>query len=83
MWITANCGKFLKSWEYQATLPKNPVKEQQLEPDMEQWTSSKFGKEYVKAECCHLAYYSMQSTSRAALDELKLESRMPGEISIT
>ena len=25
------------------------VKEQQLEPDMEQWTGSKLGKEYVKA----------------------------------
>ena len=29
---------------------------QQLEPDMEQWTSSKFGKEYVKAVYCHPAY---------------------------
>ena len=25
------------------------VKKQQLEPDMEQWTGSKLGKEYVKA----------------------------------
>ena len=37
--------------------------EQQLEPDMEQQTGSKLGKEYVKAVCCHPAYLtSMQST---------------------
>ena len=32
------------------------VKKQQLEPDMEQWTASKLGKEYAKAVYCHLAY---------------------------
>ena len=32
------------------------VKNQQLEPDMEQWTGSKLGKEYVKAIYCHPAY---------------------------
>ena len=31
------------------------VKKQQLEPDMEQWTGSKLGKEYLKAVYCHLA----------------------------
>ena len=40
------------------------VKKQQLEWDMEQWTSSKLGKEYVKAVYCHPAYLTyMQSTS--------------------
>ena len=41
------------------------VKKQQLEPDMEQWTGSKVGKEYVKAVVyCHPAYLTyMQSTS--------------------
>ena len=40
------------------------VKKQQLEPDMEQWTGSKLGKEYIKAVYCHLAYLTyMQSTS--------------------
>ena len=39
-----------------------PVKKQQLEPDMEQLTGSKLGKEYVKAVYCHLAYLtSVQS----------------------
>ena len=40
------------------------VKKQQLEPDMEQQTGSKLGKEYIKAVYCHLAYLiSMQSAS--------------------
>ena len=39
------------------------VKMQQLEPDMEQPTGSKLGKEYIKAVYCHLAYLTyMQST---------------------
>ena len=40
------------------------IKKQQLEPDMEQQTSSKLGKEYVKAVYCHTAYSTyMQSIS--------------------
>ena len=40
------------------------VKKQQLELDMEQWTGSKLGKEYIKAAYCHPAYLTyMQSTS--------------------
>ena len=39
------------------------ISKQQLEPDMEKWTFSKLGKEYVKAIYCHPAYLtSMQST---------------------
>ena len=62
------------------------VKKQQLELDMEQQTGSKLGKEYVKAIYCHLAYLTyMQSTSYEMLGwrKHKLESRLPGEISIT
>ena len=64
-----NCGKFLKRWDYKATVPVScenymQVKKQQLEPDMEQWAGSKLGKEYIKAVYCHPAYLtSMQSTS--------------------
>ena len=61
------------------------VKKQQLELDMEPQTGSKLGKEYVKAVYCHLAYLtSMQSTSCEMLGwkKHKLESRLPGEISI-
>ena len=40
------------------------VKKQQLEPDMEQKTGSKLGKQYVKAIYCHPSYLTyMQSTS--------------------
>ena len=62
------------------------VKKQQLELDMEQQTGSKFGKEYIKAVYCHPAYLTyMQSTSCEMPDWMKhkLESRLPGEISIT
>ena len=62
------------------------VKKQQLEPDMEQWTGSKLGKEYVKAVYCHPAYLTyMQSTSCEMLDWMKhkLESRLLGKISTT
>ena len=61
------------------------VKKQQVEPDMEQGTDSKLGKEYIKAEYCHSAYLtSMQSTSceMPGWMKHKVESRLPGEISI-
>ena len=77
--------------EYQTTLAASweicmQVKKQQLEPDMEQWTGSKLGKEYIKAVYCHPDYLTyMQSTSCEMLGwkKHKLESRLPGEISIT
>ena len=62
------------------------VKEQQLEPDMEQLSGSKLGKEYVKAVYCHPAYLIyMQSTSceMPGWMKHKLESRLLGEIKIT
>ena len=61
------------------------VKKEQLEPDMEQQTGLKLGKEYVKAVYCHPAYLIyMQSTSCEMLGWMKhkLESRLQGEISI-
>ena len=62
------------------------VKKQQLELDMEQQTGSKLEKENVKAVNCHPAYLTyMQSTSCEILGWIKhkLESGLPGEISIT
>ena len=62
------------------------VKKQQLDPDMEQQTGSKSGKEYVKAVYCHPAYLTyMQSTSweMPGWMKHKLELRLLGEISIT
>ena len=46
VWITINCGKFWKRWEYQSTWPASwdtcmQVRKQQLELDMEQQTGSK------------------------------------------
>ena len=71
MWITTNCGKFFQGWEYQTTLPASrktcmQAKKQQLEPDMEQRTSSKLGKESIKDVYCHLACLtSMQSENES------------------
>ena len=62
------------------------VKKQQLEPDMEKWTGSKLGKEYIKAVYCLLAYLIyMQSTSCEMPSWMnhKLETKLPGEISTT
>ena len=46
VWITINCGKFFKRWEYQSTWPASwetyiQVRKQQLELDMEQQSGSK------------------------------------------
>ena len=62
------------------------VRKQQLELDMEQQTGFKWEKEYVKTVYCHPVYLTyMQSTSWETLGWMKhkLESRLPGEISIT
>ena len=60
VWITTNCGKFLKSWEHQTTWSVfwetyMQIRKQQLELDMEQQTGSKQEKEYGKAVYCHPA----------------------------
>ena len=58
------------------------VKKQQLEPNMEQKTGSKLGKEYIKAVYCHPAYLTyMQSTSCEIPGWMKhkLELRLPVE----
>ena len=62
------------------------VRKQQLELDMEQQTGSKLEKEYIKAVYCHPAYLTyMQNTSceMPGWMKHKLESRLPGEISVT
>ena len=46
VWITINCGKIWKRWEYQTTWPASwetymQVRKQQLKLDMEQQTGSK------------------------------------------
>ena len=69
--------------------PEKPVcsvEKQQLDPDMEQLTGSKLGKEYVKTVYCHPAYLTyMQGTSCKRLGWMnqKQESRLTREISTT
>ena len=62
------------------------VKKPQLEPDMEQQTDSKLGKEYDNAVYCHSDYLTcIQNTSCEMLGWMKhkLESRLLGETAIT
>ena len=85
LWLCGSqrTGKLFKRWDYQITSPASweicmQIKKQQLEPDMEQWTGSKLGKEYVKDICCHPAYLTyMQNTSYEMHGWMKhkLESR--------
>ena len=61
------------------------VRKQQLEPDTEQQTGFKSGKEYIKAVYCHPAYLSYMQTTSCEMPgwmKHKLGSRLPGEISI-
>ena len=123
VWITTNCGKFLKRWVYQTTIPASwdicmQVRKQHLEPDIEQQTvenSSRDGNtkppdlhpeisvcrsgsnsrtghgttdgfQIGKAVYSHHAYLTyMQNTWWEMLGCMKhkLESRLPGKISIT
>ena len=77
--------------DHQTTLPASceisiQNKKKQLEPDMEQWTGSKLGKEYVQTICCYPVYLtSIQSPAYEMPGWMthKLESRLWGEISIT
>ena len=68
VWITINCGKFWKRWEYLTTWPASwesymQVRKQQLELDMEQQTGSNLGKGYIMAVYCHPANLTyMQNT---------------------
>ena len=80
VWFSHHCKNFPVCCD-----PHCEVKKQQLEPDMEQQTGSKLGKEYVKAVYCHPACLtSRQSTCEiSGWMKHKLESRLPGEISIT
>ena len=60
VWITINCGKLWKRWEYQTTWSVSweicmQVRKEQLELDTEQQAGSKSEKEYLKAVYCHPA----------------------------
>ena len=59
------------------------VKKKQLEPDMEEQTDVKLGKEYVKVVYCHPAYMKSTSCEMSGWMKQKLESGLLGELSIT
>ena len=97
VWITTNCGKFWKRWEYQTTLPASCM--QVLYAYLYLYASQeatvtgryetdwfKIGKGLFQAMHCHSVYLtSLQSASHKKLGwmKLKLESRLLGEISVT
>ena len=57
------------------------VRQQQLVPDMEEWTGSKLGKEYVKAINCHPAYLTSIAEDimwNAGLDEAQAGIKIAG-----
>ena len=55
------------------------VKKQQSELDMEKWTVSKLGKEYIKAVYCHPAYYLICNIMQnAGLDEAQAGIKIAG-----
>ena len=84
VWLTTHCEKFFKRWQYQTTLPVSweicmQVKKQQLEPDMEQQTGSKLGKEYVKAVPCLFNLYAEYIMRNAGLDEAQAGIKIAGK----
>ena len=84
VWITSNCWKFLNRWEHQTTLPAScetcmHVKKQQLEPDMEQRTDSRLGREYFKVVSpCWFNFYSEYIMQNARLDEAQAGIKIAG-----
>ena len=93
VWITTNCEKFLRRWEYQTTCPASwetcmQVKKQQLELDTGHGTTDWFQiGEGVRQGCilspCLFNFYAEYIMRNAGWRKHKLESRLPGEISIT
>ena len=54
------------------------LKKQQSEPDKEQWTGSKLGREYIKAVYCHSLFnlYAEYIIRNARLDELQADIKI-------
>ena len=89
VWITINCGKFWKRWEYHLTcLLRNLYAGQEATNRTGHGTTDWFQKgKGVRQVCilspCLFNLYAEYIMRNARLDEAKLESRMLGEISIT
>ena len=85
VWITTNCGKFLKRWEYQTIWPASweiymQVKKQHLDQDIEPQTGSKLGKEYGKAYSspCLFNIYAEYIMRNDGLDEAQAGMKIAG-----
>ena len=85
VWITANCGKFWKRWEYQTTWPASwetymQVRKQQLELDMEQQTGSKEEKECQGCilSPCLFNFYAEYIMRNAGLEEAHTGIKIAG-----
>ena len=79
VWITTNCAKFFKRWEYQTTWPASweicmQVRKQPLELDMEQQTSSKSGNESIRLYTVTLLIYQSTPWELLGWMKHKLES---------
>ena len=91
MWITTNCRKFFKKWEYRTISPffretwMMQVKKQQLELDMEQQTCSKLGREYIKAVCCHrlLSLYAEYIMWNVGVDDSQTGIKIAGSVRLS
>ena len=86
VWITTNCGKFFKRWEYQTTLPVSwetcmLIKKHHFEPDMEQLTGSKLGKKCVKGYILSPCFFNLHAEYivwNAGLDESQSGIKISG-----
>ena len=85
MWITRNCGKFLKRWVYQTTWPASwetymQIRKQQLELDMEQdWFQ--IGKGVCQGcilSSCLFNFYAEYIMRNAGLDEAQAGIKIAG-----
>ena len=90
VWITTNCGKFLKRWGYRPPycLPRNLYAGQEAAVRTGHGTTDWFQIQKGVCQGCILSprlfnLYAENIMRNAGLEEAQLESRMPGEISIT
>ena len=90
LWITTNCGKFFKAWEYQTTLPASweicmQVKKQQNRHETTDWFQIGKGvhQDYVLSPCLFNAYaeYIMWNARTGPLTNWNQDCL--GEIAIT
>ena len=82
VWITTNCGKFFKRWEYQTCLLRNLYAGQEATVRTGHGTTDWFqlGKEYVKVVYCHPAYltYAEYIMRNTVLEEAQAGIKIAG-----